>query len=153
MLLTTIRRSGLDIKATLAEWGAADMDIFNRTTPLEQLANLMTELYRGEFLSSEARRLILDWLAEYTPSDDTRLGILRSRLPAGAEFYNKRGSITEERLVIGDAGIFAWRAENGERAYVVVIFGYPGEVPTNDRKLVDGIETAALAFWEFAGGK
>ena len=90
--------------------------------------------------------MILDWMSEYTPNDDTRLGVLRSLLPADGKFYNKRGSITDERLVIGDAAIVTWDS----RAYVIVIFGYPGESPTNDLKLVAAIEQSALAFWDFA---
>ena len=72
--------------------------------------------------------------------------MLRSLLPEGGEFYNKRGSITDGRLIIGDAAIVTWDS----KAYIVVIFGYPGQTPTNDLKLVAGVEQAALAFWEFA---
>jgi hypothetical protein len=72
---------------------------------------------------------------------------LRPLLPADGKFYNKRGSITDERLVIGEAAIVTWDS----KAYVIVIFGYPGrETPTNDLKLVAAIEQSALAFWEFA---
>ncbi len=149
-LLTYIRRSGLDIKGTLSEWGAPDVDVFNRTAPLEEIAQLFAGLYRGNLISPEARQMILDWMGEYTPSDDTRIGVLKPRLPDGAEYYNKRGTITEERLVVGDAAIIAWHSGEGERVYVIVIFGYPGAIPTNDLKLAAGIEQAALAFWEFA---
>ncbi len=149
-LLAYIRQSGLDIPATLSEWGAAHVDVFNRTAPLEEIASLLAGLYQGQLVPPEARRIILDLMAERTPNDDTRLGVLTSLLPAGAEFYNKRGTITAERLVVGDAAIVAWPSENGTRAYVIVIFGYPGKIPTNDLKLVAGIEQAALAFWDFA---
>lgn len=149
-LLTYIRQSGLDIPATLSEWGAPHVDVFNRTAPLEEIAHLLGGLHQGNFISPEARRILLDLMAEHTANDDTRLGVLASRLPEGGEFYNKRGTLTEERLILGDAAIVAWPSENGERAYVIVIFGYPGKVPTNDLKLVAGIEQAALAFWDFA---
>lgn len=149
-MLDYIRRSGLDINATLANWGASHVDVFNRTAPLEEIASLLAGLYQGKLVPPEARRIILDLMAERTPNDDTRLGVLSSLLPAGAEFYNKRGTITAERLVVGDAAILAWHSENGTRAYVIVIFGYPGQGTTNDRKLVAGIEQAALAFWDFA---
>jgi len=149
-LLDTIRKSGLNVNATLADWGAAHVDVFNRVAPLEEIAHLMAGLYQGDFVSPQARQIILDLMAEHTPNDDTRLGVLTSLLPEGGEFYNKRGTITEGRLVVGDAAILIWPSENGRRAYVIVIFGYPGEIPTNDRKLVTGIEQAALAFWKFA---
>lgn len=149
-LLDYIRQSGLDINAILANWGAPHVDVFNRAAPLEEIAHLMAGLYQGDFISSQARQIILGWMAEHTPSDDTRLGVLLSLLPEGAEFYNKRGTITDERLVVGDAAIAVWPSENGRRAYAIVIFGYPGETPTNDLKLVAAIEQAARAFWEFA---
>jgi hypothetical protein len=145
-LLDYIRRSGLDINATLTVWGAPHVNIFNRNAPLDEIAHLMAGLYQGEFIPSQARQIILDWMAEYTPSDDERLGVLRPLLPADAEYYNKRGTITDGRLIIGDAAILAWDS----KAYVIVIFGYPGAGTTNDVKLVGGIEQAARAFWEFA---
>jgi hypothetical protein len=149
-LLDYIRQSGLDINATLSKWGAARVDVFNRTAPLEEVATLFAGLYNGDLISPEARRIILGLMTEHTPNDDTRLGVLSSLLPAGGEFYNKRGTITDERLVVGDAAIVVWPSENGKRAYVIVIFGYPGETPTTDLKLVAAIEQAALAFWDFA---
>ena len=117
-LLDYIRQSGLDINATLSRWGAPHVNVFNRAAPLEEIAHLMAGLYQGDFISSQARHIILDWMAEYTPSDDTRLGVLTSLLPAGGEFYNKRGTLTDERLIVGDAAIIVWPSENGTRAYV-----------------------------------
>ena len=38
-LLTAIRRSGLDIQGTLSDWGAPNLDLSNRTAPLEQIAD------------------------------------------------------------------------------------------------------------------
>lgn len=149
-LLDYIRQSGLDVTATLAGWGAPHVDVFKRAAPLEEIAHLMAGLYQGDFISSQARQIILGWMAEHTPSDDTRLGVLLSLLPEGAEFYNKRGTLTDERLIVGDAAIIIWPSQNGTRAYVVVIFGYPGDIPTTDLKLVAGIEQAARAFWDFA---
>jgi len=145
-LLEYVRQSGMDITATLSEWGAPNVNVFRRTAPLDEVAHLLAGLYQGEFVQPQARQIILDLMAEYTPSDDTRLGVLRPLLPADGKFYNKRGTITDGRLVIGDAAIVTWDS----RAYVILIFGYPGENPTNDLKLVTAIEQSALAFWEFA---
>jgi hypothetical protein len=149
-LLDYIRQSGLDINATLSDWGAAHVDVFNRTAPLEEIATLFAGLYKGDLVSPEAQRILLDLMAEHTPNDITRLGVLSSLLPAGGEFYNKRGTLTDERLILGDAAILAWPSASGPRAYVIVIFGYPGETPTTDLKLVVAIEQAARAFWDFA---
>lgn len=149
-LLAYIRRSGLDVNATLANWGAPNVNIYGRAAPLEEIAALLAGLYRGDFISPQARQIILDHMAEYTPHDDERLGVLKPLLPDDAEYYNKRGTITDERLIVGDAAILAWPSGSGKRAYVIVIFGYAGEIPTTDEKLVTGIEQVAQAFWEFA---
>jgi hypothetical protein len=145
-LLEYIRFSGLNISSALADWGAPNVNVFRRTAPLDEIAHLFAGLYEGDFIEPQARQMILDWMSEYTPNDDTRLGVIKSVLPADGKFYNKRGTITNERLVIGDAAIVTWDS----KVYVILIFGYPGEVPTNDLKLAAAIEQSALAFLEFA---
>ncbi|MBI5933328.1 MAG: serine hydrolase [Chloroflexi bacterium] len=146
-LLEYIRFSGFNISSTLAKWGAPNVNVYRRTAPLSEIAHLFAGLYQGDFIEPQAREMLLDWMSEYSPNDDTRLGVLRSLLPVDGKLYNKRGSITDGRLVIGDAAIVTWDS----RAYVILIFGYPGgETPTDDLKLVAAIEQSALAFWEFA---
>ncbi|MFZ5855858.1 MAG: serine hydrolase [Chloroflexota bacterium] len=145
-LFEYVRQSGLNIPTTLSEWGAPNVNLSRRTAPLDEIAHLLAGLYQGEFLQPQGRQMILDWMSEYTPSDDSRLGVLRPLLPADGKLYNKRGTITDGRLVIGDAVIVTWDS----KAYVIVIFGYPGENPTNDLKLAAAIEQSALAFWDFA---
>ncbi len=145
-LLEYIRSSGLNITSALTEWGAPTVNVFRRAAPLDEIARLMAGLYKGEFLSKQAREIILDLMSEYTPNDDTRLGVLRPLLPPGGKIYNKRGAITDERLVIGDAAIVTWDSH----AYVIILFGYPGKGATNDVKLVEAIEQSARVFWEFA---
>ncbi|MBW7919805.1 MAG: serine hydrolase [Anaerolineales bacterium] len=145
-LLEYIRASRLNIPAMLDDWGAPNVNVSSRLAPLDEVARLLAGLYRGGFIQPQAREIILKFMSEYTPNDDTRLGVLRPLLPPDGKFYNKRGSITEGRLVIGDAAIVTWDS----RAYVIVIFGYPGAGTTNDVKLEQAIEEAARAFWEFA---
>ena len=146
-LLEYIRFSGFNISSTLAEWGAPNVNVYRRTAPLDEIVHLFAGLYQGEFIEPQARQMILDWMSEYTPNDDTRLGVLRPLLPADGKIYNKRGTITDERLIIGDAAIVTWNS----KAYVIIIFGYPGDGrTTNDIKLTEAIEQSALAFWEFA---
>jgi hypothetical protein len=145
-----VRKSGLDVQATLEAWGAYETDIPNRQSTLDDIASLYEKLYFGGAIDPEGRRILLELLGTYTSSDDTRLGVLRASLPVGAQFYNKRGTITEERLVIGDSALYAWPQDGGEKVYVVIALGYPGNLPTNDVKLVQGIEAVAKLFWQFA---
>ena len=92
-------------------------------------------------------------MSAYTPNDDTRLGVLRTSLPAGAHFYNKRGTVTENVLIVGDAALLTWPQDGGEKVYVTVILSYPGDPPASDVKLVHGVETIARQFWNFAARK
>ena len=88
-------------------------------------------------------------MSAYTPNDETRLGMLRLFLPPGGKFYNKRGTITDGNLVIGDSALLTWNQNGQEKVYVIVIAGYNGQVPTTDVKLERGIQAVANLFWEF----
>ena len=148
-LVQATRRNGLNIEQTLTEWGTPYTDIDYRISTIVELARLYEGLYSGKFISPETRAIILDIIATYTPNDDTRLGAIRALLPEGSEFYNKRGTITEERLIIGDSAIISIPKPDGKKTYIVIMFGYPGEIPTTDLKLVHGIEKTANLFWDY----
>ncbi len=143
------RDSGINEAALLREWGAPRTNLSKRLSTPEEIAALYESLYYGRALNPQARAIILNYLSEYTPNDDARLGVLRRLLPPGGAFYNKRGSVTEERLVIGDSALVAWEENGVEQVYVLVAIGYNGEIPATDKKLVRGIETIALQFWNF----
>jgi hypothetical protein len=87
-------------------------------------------------------------MAEYTPPDSTRIGIIRTALPCGALFYNKRGTITQEYLVVADVAILRFPTLAGERAYMIALFAYPGKVGVTYESLVQGMETLAPVFWK-----
>jgi hypothetical protein len=150
ILVKEIERSGLDVTATLTAWGAPEMDILNRVSPVSQLAAIFTGLYQGNLISPNAQRYILDLMAVYTPSDRTRLGTMIDLLPSGAIIYNKRGTVTDIRLVIGDAAIVTWQKDGKTQTYILIMFGYPGEIQTTDAQLEAGIDQAAQAFSQYA---
>ncbi|MFH2103586.1 MAG: serine hydrolase [Chloroflexota bacterium] len=146
-LLSYIRRSGVNERSLLSQWGVGRINLDLRTAPLEEIAELLNGLHRCEWLSPTACRYILDLLAEYTANDATRLGILREVIPNGGTIYNMRGTITDEFLAIGDAGLVIWPYPGGFKSYSIVIFGYGGRSYTNDILLTKGIEEAAALFW------
>jgi hypothetical protein len=124
--------SKIDVNGLLAEWGAPNTDLGTRHSTPRDIA------------------ILLDLLAAYTPNDDTRLGILRPSLPDGSEFYNKRGSVTSDRLIIGDSALMAWDANGTRHTYVLVILSYfSDERPTTNIRLEKGIEAIARLFWDF----
>jgi beta-lactamase class A len=152
-LKTVIAESKLDVKAALQSWGAIHTDIGKRHSTAEDVAKLYEALYFGRAITPEGRQIILDYMSAYTPNDDTRLGVLRPSLPPGAKFYNKRGTVTEGVLIVGDAAIFTWPQDGKEKVYVAIILGYPGDSSLSDIKLVKGVEEIAREFWSFAAPK
>ena len=93
------------------------------------------------------RDIVMELLSEYTPGDDSRLGVIREKLPEEHNFINKRGSIVSGYVAVADVAII----EMGDRAYVVAMFGYIGledNPPTYD-ELDATIEEAAPLIWEY----
>jgi beta-lactamase class A len=142
--------SKIDVDALLQSWGAPHTDLGDRHSTPRDIASLYETLYFGDAITPEGRAIILNLLATYTPNDDTRLGILRPSLPQGAEFYNKRGSVTSGRLIIGDSALVAWNQNGTRKVYVLVILSYySDDRSTTDVRLVKGIEAIARLFWDF----
>ncbi len=145
-----ISDSKIDVNSLLAEWGAPHTDLGSRYSTPRDIASLYETLYFGDAITPEGRAILLDLLATYTPNDDTRLGVLRPSLPDGAEFYNKRGSVTADRLIIGDSALVAWDANGTRHTYVLVILSYfSDERPTTNVELDRGIEAITRLFWDF----
>lgn len=152
ILLENTRTRGLNITNTLTGWGIDEMDIGNRISTARQVEIAFEGLYAGNFISPVGRAYILNLMRNYTPNDDTRLGVLRPLLPVGSEFYNKRGMITEQYLAVADSAIIVVPGEHGEKAFVVVVFSYQGNNKTNetnDNKLIQAMEQIARLFGDY----
>jgi beta-lactamase class A len=149
IMMEIIADSKIDVPAILEAWGAPNTDISNRYSTPRDIATLYEDLYYGNVIAPKGREVILRLLSAYTENDDTRLGVLRPFLNADSEYYNKRGTLTKERLVIGDSALLAFDANGERKVYVIVVVGYAGELPTTDVELVKGIEAIARSFWDF----
>ena len=134
----------------LNSWGVMDTLVFKRYSTTEDIDILFEGLYKGDFITPEGRNIILKLMETYTPEDDTRLGLIRTLLPEGAHFYDKRSTLIDERLVVGDAAIVSYPILNKERVYFIVITGYPGEKETTSTTLELAIEKMARLFWNYA---
>ena len=151
-LLEFLLARRVPLRAMLAQWGASHTDVLTRRSTAADLARLLVHLYWGTGLSSEARRGMLTWMAEYTPNDALRLGRLAPYLPPGARLYNKRATLVKEQLIVGDIGllVFSWRGQ--ERAYVMVLLGYGGtkSVPyeTLEAELEQMVQALGQALWQ-----
>lgn len=115
-------KNGLNMPLTLEDWGIEETDIPYRTTTMYDLSLILEGLYRNEFVSEEKSQYILDLMGEYTENDDDRLGLLKKDFPQ-AKIYNKRGTLTNDFLVIGDAAI----VEIAEKTYLIMIVGNQDE--------------------------
>jgi beta-lactamase class A len=147
-ILKAVTNSRLDVTQTLRSWGAARTDIYYRTSTLEDMAALMEGLYAGKLSTPEARTIILTYMAEYTETDETRIGVIHAALPCTGHFYNKRGTITKEYLVVADMAIVDFPTSAGKQAYLIGMFAYPGDGGITYEALVQGMETLTPVFWQ-----
>jgi beta-lactamase class A len=137
----------IHVKDTFARWGALDTTYTPRRTTAEEISRIFEGLYEGLWLLPGERQIILDLMSEYSPGDDTRLGLINNYLPDGNNLFNKRGSVAKGFVVVGDVAII----EMGNRAYVVAMFGYPlpeDDLPTYD-DLEAAIEEAVPLIWDY----
>ncbi|MBN2045184.1 MAG: serine hydrolase [Anaerolineales bacterium] len=133
--------------AKLQEWGFQYTTITPRRTTASEITRLFEDLWSGRIISAEESKIILEQLAVYTSGDETRLGVIRGRMPEGGHFFSKRGSLVNGGIIVGEVAIL----ELGSKVYVVSIFGYPGDgddPPTYD-ELEQAIEDAAWVIWGY----
>ncbi len=148
-ILDEAQRFGLGYTKTLQSWGFSRTDVLSRkSTPME-IGRLFEGLYQESFLSSEACQMILIYMSIYTPNDDLRLGQIRQYLPAGYNIYNKRGSLTENYLVVADAALIEVPTSDGPVTFVAEIFGYQGEKRVTYEKLEEAANAMAQAIGQF----
>ena len=127
----------ISVKDSFARWwGALKTTYTPRRTTAEEISKIFESLYQGLWLLPEERQIILDLMSEYSPGDDTRLGLLNQYLPDDYRLFNKRGSNAQGIVIVGDVAVI----EMGDRVYVVAMFGYPG--PGDDSPTYDDLETA-----------
>lgn len=128
--------------AVLEGWGALRTRLEPRRSTLYEMSILFEGLYEGRCLPEDANAILLEMLNEYTSNDDTRLGAAMKFMPPGSRFYNKRGTLTEDQLIVADLAIF----ETPAKAYLAGFYGYQsrdGQQTTYER-LQTAIEESGL---------
>jgi len=136
LLSSMLVTSDEDATSTLLEWTVAHINYLNvlsgwgithtllspRRSTANDMAAILEGLYSGTMASPQARTIILDLLAEFTPNDETRLSGELGRLMDGdGKIFNKRGTITNEILVLGEAAIIEYHSH----VYILVLFAHP----------------------------
>lgn len=135
----------VNIPVQLREWQLQGIDLNARRYTAGGTAKVFERFYKGEFVSPTAQKLILTYLSEYTPNDDTRIGSLDIVIPAYFQIYNKRGSLLTP-YVVADCAIL--ENPNGSD-YIIIIFAYNSEPKTSYEILDQTIGEIALIFWEY----
>jgi len=147
-ILKALEQAKANLVKMLNEWGTESIDVIQRIASAHDMATLFEGLY-GDFLSKEARELVLKALSVYTPGDDTRWGALRKNLPEGYQFYNKRGTITDGILVVADWAIVECPTSTGKRVFILGAFAFQGDQKIIYEDLIKGLEEMALLFWDY----
>ncbi len=110
----------------LKSWGLEHTRLTPRRSTLSDLDLLFEGLWTGKWISASAREIIFALMADYTPNDELRLGGLRGCQVEGEGLHNKRGTLTDDLLIVGDAalvehsgewffvGVLAYQAPEGQ---------------------------------------
>ncbi len=134
----------------LKSWGLEHTRLTPRRSTLNDLAMLLEGVWAGEWISAPARDILLGLMAEYTPNDDLRLGVARGCQAQGERLYNKRGTLTDDVLIVGDVALI----ERGEKWYFSGVFAYQtpeGQPQTTYEALEAGMADFGGLFCEFLG--
>lgn len=140
----------LSVAEQLHEWGLSNTRLEPRRSSLLDLEKVFRSLIDGDWVSLTARQYILTLMQEYTPNDDLRLGGIRSCLAEGEELYNKRGTLTDELLIVGDAALI----ERDGQTYFVGVFAYQAKQPSHQttyEALEEGMTDLAVVFCNHIG--
>lgn len=139
--------SSINYEKALSEWGINETTLTPRRTTLHDMTLIYTGLYTGTMVSPAARQIILDLLNEYTPNDDTRLGVLRPLLGSDGVIYNKRGTMTADHLIVADTAIITYKLH----AYTLLVYAQPEVNQTGPtyEQLDAAFPEIAKAAWEF----
>jgi hypothetical protein len=111
------------LEKTWGEWGLKYTRVDPRRSSASEIILAFEKLYSGGWISPASRAYLLKLMSTYTSNDDTRLGTLRSELPAGSVIYNKRSSLVDWPRVVGDSAIIQIGDSAAKNAYLVSLHG------------------------------
>jgi hypothetical protein len=128
-------------------WGLKKTQIDPRRTSATEISFLFEKLYLGRWLKPEHHAHLMGLLSTYTANDDTRIGLLRPRLPDGTVIYNKRGSLVDWPKVVGDSAIIQLPGFDGAK-YIFTLHGLGKEVASYEH-LEETVDAAVQLFGDF----
>lgn len=102
------------IEALWSTWGFSRTQVNPRRSSSFELLNFFADLHNGKLISQNSHSYLLKLLAEHSPNDMTRIGLIKESLPPNSIIYNKRGSLVEAPRVLSDTGILSIPVSSGE---------------------------------------
>ena len=88
------------------------------------MTKFLEAMYEGKLLQPATTQDMLNLLAEKSAGDSVRLWTIAPDLPEGSMIYNKRGSLTNPKIIVADAGVIV--LPDG-KAWILCLFGYSDE--------------------------
>lgn len=128
----------------LEKWDLNDTSLSPRQSTVEDIGEFLEDLYVGNILPDPEREYLLSLMGEFTQSDTLRLGAIPD-----VKVYNKRGTITDEFLTLGDAGILVGK----DKVYVFVINVTPNVKGSSYLELEELLQELILIIAEEGGVK
>jgi hypothetical protein len=137
----------INYQNVLSQWGITHTWLSPRRSTAADMASILNGLYSGNMASPQARTIILTLLSTYSPNDATRLGGELTRLMNGnGKIYNKRGTITSEELVVGEAAIIEYHSH----VYFLTLYAHPRfDGDTTYEQLDAAFPKVADSVWQF----
>ncbi len=153
-LLQIIEYNGIRASKVLSEWGLENTVLNSRRSTPREIARVYELLYTNAVLPPEANRIVLEYLAEQPAGDVSRLQALRDLLPENAQLFGKRGTITQDALIVGDSALVVWEQEGRQRAYILVLIAHDSpQAPTTYGQLESAFAEFAGLFWQYVSSE
>ena len=138
------------IEAIWSSWDFSRTKVNPRRSSAFELLNFFTELHDGKWLSMNSRSYLLNFLAEFSPNDETRIGLIKDSLSPDTIIYNKRGSLVEAPRILSDTGILSIPASSGgERRKILFSFHGLGKDASSYESLEAILDQAIYIFGDY----
>jgi len=121
-IIEAIDSDGLNIGMAMQSWGV-DINIYNRVATVADINRIWQGLYNNELISPAGSDFLLKLLSTITDNDVVRLGDICTQAVTECTFYNKRGTITDETLVVADSALIKLSTNADPQVYILTLVG------------------------------
>jgi hypothetical protein len=137
----------------MQSWGV-DINIYNRVATVADINRIWQGLYNNELISPAGSDFLLTLLSTITDNDVVRLGDICAQAVTECTFYNKRGTITDETLVVADSALIKLSTNADPQVYILTLVGSQDpENSTNYYQLDAAIAQVGSIFADYISAK